>query len=70
MDNRYPVLLPGGLAAFKMLTTRLGKAQPLILSLERDREQLQADLPEHIDKGTWIGLVDCEQINSENTKML
>jgi|JI9StandDraft_2_1071091.scaffolds.fasta_scaffold1591321_1 hypothetical protein len=24
-DNRYPILLPGGLAAFKMLTFRLNR---------------------------------------------
>ena len=47
-DNRYPILLPGGLAAFKMLTFRLNRPEPVILSLARDQEQLIADIEAHV----------------------
>ena len=58
-DNHYPVLLPGGLTAFKMLIFRLNRPDSVILSLARDQEQLLTAIESQILKGQWVALLDC-----------
>lgn len=63
-------MLPGGLDAFKLLTVRMNRREPVILSLARDKEQLTADIEKLVDRGEWVALVDCEVINQSSNRVL